>query len=146
MAGKKISSKGKIALGVGAGLAALAAAGAGYYFYGAKEAGKNRKKAAVWANKMKMDVIRAAKKVKKLDEKALHAIIANVESAYRKMKNVRTEDVAEAAAELRTHWKKVQAEVEKGAKRGVRVATSSANNAVRVAKKAVKKVAKKKRT
>jgi hypothetical protein len=85
MSGKKVSKK-KVALGVGAGLAALAAAGAaGYYFYGSKDAGKNRKKAGAWANKMKSDVVKAAKKAKKLDQKAVHAIVTNAESAYRRM-------------------------------------------------------------
>jgi len=124
MAGTKVS-KGKVALGVGAGLAALAAAGAGYYFYASKDAKKNRKKAAVWAKKMKADVVKAAKKVEELDEKAVRAIVANAEAAYRKAKNVRPEDVAHVAAELRTHWEKVKAEATKGAKKGVRAAKSS---------------------
>ena len=45
---KKVVSKKKVALGVGLSLAAVAAAGAGYFFYGSKDAAKNRKKTAAW--------------------------------------------------------------------------------------------------
>lgn len=145
---EKHSNKGKVALGVGAGLAALAAAGAGYYFYAAKDAAKNRKKAAAWAKGMKNDVVKAAKKVEQLDKKAIHAIVANIEAAYRKAKNVRPEDVGQLAEELRTHWEKVKAEATKGVKKGTRVAKSSAKRAAVAAKKAAikaKKPAKKRK-
>jgi len=147
MAGKQVR-KTKVALGVGAGLAALAAAGAGYYFYAAKDAAKNRKKAAAWAKKMKADVIRAAKKVEKLDEQAMHTIIANTEAAYRAMRNLKPEEVAQAAAELRAHWEKVKAEATRGAKNGAKMAKSSAKKIVKAVKKIApnaKKAAKKKR-
>ncbi len=59
------ASKKKVALGVGLGLAAAAAAGAGYFFYGSKEAAKNRKKAAKWAQSLQADAMKKAKRLQK---------------------------------------------------------------------------------
>ena len=60
-------NKKKVAMGVGLGLAAAGALGAGYYLYGSKNAAGNRKKAARFARAFHANILRKAKKLKKLD-------------------------------------------------------------------------------
>ncbi len=140
---------GKVALKVGAGLAALAAAGAGYYFYGAKGAAKNRKQAAKWANEFKAKVVREAKKMKKLDQKVVHAIVAEATKAYQSVRSIDKNDLKQAATELRENWTEVKKEVERAGKSGARTAKKAASKAkktvVKVATRAKKKAARKRK-
>lgn len=138
--GKKKQSTAKVAMEVGAGvLAAAAAAGAGYYFYGDKNAKKHRASASKWAKGMKADVLKEAKKIKKLDQKAVTAIVDKAAAAYATARSVDKKDLAAAAKELKKHWKMVEGEVTGVAKKVV----SKAKKAVAPAKKAVKKTVKK---
>lgn len=106
-------NKKKVALGVGLGLAAAAAAGAGYYFYGAKGASANRKKVSKWANDFRARVIREAKKVKKLDEKAFKTIVNESMKAYAKVQSIDKKDLDAAARELQKNWKTVERELKR---------------------------------
>lgn len=107
---KKVDKK-KVGLGVGLGLAAAAASAAGYYFYASKDASKNRKKAAKWANDFKGDVMAKAKKLKKFDEKAYRTLVDETMRAYKSVKSIDGQDLAAAALELKSNWKNVQAEL-----------------------------------
>src|SRR3989339_269983 len=147
------SNKKKVGLGVGLGLAGAAAAAAGYYFYASKDAAKNRKKAHKWAADLKTDVMKKAKAIEKLDEKAMKKIIGEASKAYESVASIDKKDLAAAAAELKGNWMEVKKEVEKAGVKSVKSAKKVAKKAVSVAKKAtakapakkaVKKVAKKK--
>jgi hypothetical protein len=126
-------NKTKVALGVGLGIAA-AAAGAGYYFYGSPQGSTHRKKAAKWAGDFKTDVIKKAKKLQKLDERAFRVIVDESAKAYERLKSVDESDVRAAALELKANWKNVENELSRVAKKSGGVA----KKAVKVAKKSVK--------
>lgn len=145
MAQKKSSNAGIIAAATATAAAGVAAA-AGYYFYASKNAKQHRKIASKWAGDFKKEVVKQAKKVKDLDQKA---VIAAVESASEKFSQVRSavdkKDLARAAKELRANWKSIVEELsstakgaKKSAKKAVASAKKSAKKAVSKAKKAVK--------
>lgn len=137
----KKSKVGMVA-GIAAAVAGVAAAGAAsYYFLGEKDAEKNRKKVAKWAKDMQKDVLKKAKKIKKLDEKAVHAIIDESMSAYKTLKDVKVEDLQRAAAELKTGWEHVAKEVKRTLRKEKLLAAEKMNAAALVVKKSVKKLA-----
>lgn len=121
---KATKKKGVPAAGIAAGAAAAAAAaGAAYYFYGTKHAKQHRAKAARWANAMKKEVVREAKKLKDLDDTLVHGVIDRVSKAYRSEKGVTPADLKAAVAELKSNWKKVKAEAVPAARKAVKKAT-----------------------
>lgn len=134
---KKMSNLQKAEIGAGV-LAAVAAAGAAsYYFYGAKDAKKHRNATTKWAKGLKNDVVREAKKLKDIDEKAVAVIVDHAAKAYKGLDDVTPGDLRAAVSELKGNWESVKKEL----KRTVKKATSPK----KVAKKAApKKVAKKK--
>ena len=135
----KVSKK-KVAVGTALGLAAAAAGAAGYFFFGSKDAAKRRAKAAAWSRKLHADVVSKAKKLKKLDEKAIRTIVDESSRAYEKVKSVDKADLAGAARELKNNWKHISAELTRVAKKDVRVVKSATKKAVSSAKKTVSKV------
>lgn len=142
---KGMSNLAKAEVGAGLLAAVAAAAGAGYYFYGAKDAKKHRNATAKWAKGLKNDVVREAKKLKDLDEKAMAMIVDQAAKAYKGLDDVTPGDLKAAVAELKGNWESVKKELKRtGAK-----AKSSVKKAVKkaapkkVAKKAVKKTGKK---
>ena len=139
---KKVSGK-KVAVGVGLGIAAAAAAGAGYFFFGSKQAAKHRAKAAGWSRKLHSEVVSKAKKLKKLDEKAIRTIVDQSTRAYEKVKSIDRSDLEGAAKELKANWKHISAELARVAKNDTKVVKGAARQAVTTVKKAVAKVAKK---
>lgn len=133
---KKMTRMEAVEIGAGV-LAAVAAAGAaGYYFYGSKDAKKHRSATARWATGLKKDVIREAKKLKKLDEAAMAAIVDNAAKAYKGMQNVTPADLKAAVSELKGNWAEVRKELS-------RTGVAKKPAAKKAVKKAVKKVAKK---
>ena len=141
---KKMSTKTKVELGAGALAVAAAAGAAGYYFYGSKDAKKHRKAASAWAKGMKRDVVKEAKKLKKLDQKAMAAIVDKAAAMYEGARSVDRKDLRAAAAELKRNWQALKGEAQ-GKVRALRTAArKTAKKAVKkTAKKAVKKTAKK---
>ncbi|CAN5738484.1 hypothetical protein BH11PAT2_BH11PAT2_00270 [soil metagenome] len=136
---KKGQSTATTAMEIGAGvLAAAAAAGAGYYFYGDKSAKKHRAAASKWAKDMKNEVVKEAKKVKKLDQKAIATIVDRATAAYGTVKSIDKNDLKSAATELKKNWKAVQSEISAAGKS----ATKTVKKTVKAAKKDVKKVTK----
>lgn len=139
---KGMSSMQKAEVGAGV-LAAVAAAGAaGYYFYGAKDAKKHRAATQKWAKGLKNDVVREAKKLKDLDEKAIAVIVDQAAKAYKGLDDVTPGDLRAAVSELKGNWESVKKELRGAAKK----ATASAKKTVKKASasKAVKKAAPKK--
>lgn len=142
----KINRK-KVALGIGLGLAAAAgAAAAGYYFYAAKGAAGNRKKAVRWANDLHADVLRNAKKLKKFDERAYKTVVDEAMKAYENVKSIDKADLRSAAAELKANWKNVEREINRVAKTEKKVAGRAVKRAFKTVKHVIPRtVAKKKK-
>lgn len=143
MAAKKrargMSTATKVEIGAGV-LAAAAAAGAGYWFYGDKDAKKHRKAANVWVKGMKKEVVKNAKKLKRLDQKAMARIVDEAAAMYEGVRSVDRKDLRAAAAELKRNWETVKGEVRGGVRKAKKAAKSVAK---KTTKKAVKKAAKK---
>lgn len=138
--GKKMSNLQKAEIGAGV-LAAVAAAGAAsYYFYGAKDAKKHRNATTKWAKGLKNDVVREAKKLKDLDEKAMAVIVDQAAKAYKGLDDVTPGDLRAAVSELKGNWESVKKEL----KRTVKKAAPKKTAKKAAPKKAVKKAAKKK--
>ena len=131
----KKTSAGKIALDIGAGLvAASAAAATGYYFYGSKDAKKNRKIAAKWATDMKKEVLKEAKRLENATPKTFAAVVDSIAKTYQTARSVNAADVKRAATELKANWETVQRE----AKRTIRKSSAQAKaSAKRVVSKTV---------
>jgi predicted nucleic acid-binding Zn-ribbon protein len=134
---------------VGAGIAALAAAaGAGYYFYASDDAKKHRAAASKWAKDMKNDVVKEAKKLKKIDQKTMAAIVDKAAAAYSTARSVNPHELKAAAGELKKHWRSLSDEIS-GVKdrttKAVKKAMSrpAAKKAPKKASKAPSKAAKK---
>lgn len=139
----KKEQKKKVGLGVGLGIAAAAAAGAGYYFYGSKDATSNRKKVSKWANDIKTDVVKKAKKLEKFDKKAYHAIVDESIKGYKAIKKIDPVNVSVLASELKSNWDNISGEFSRVAKKKTATAKKAVSKAVaKVEKKAEKKVAK----
>lgn len=136
---KKLSPLQQAEIGAGV-LAAVAAAGAaGYYFYGAKGAKKHRSAAAKWAKGLKNDVVREAKKLKDLDEKAMNAIVDQAAKAYKGLDDVTPGDLRAAVAELKGNWEKMKKEVRGKSKKTAKKAPAKKAAPKKAAKKAAKK-------
>lgn len=139
MATKKSSSKGVPAGALAAGaVAAAAAAGTAYYFYGSKKAKAHRRKAATWANGLKREVIKDAKKVQKLTGPTLAAIVDRAADAYKMAKDIDPAELRAATNELKRNWKMVAKELKD--------AGSFARGTKKAPKKSAKKPAKKRAT
>ena len=144
----KKTSAGKIVAEIGAGLvAAGAAAATGYYFYGSKDAKKNRKIAARWATDMKKEVLKEAKRLENATPKTFAAVVDSVAKTYQAARSVDAADVKRAANELKANWEMVQREAKRTVRKSVARAKTSAKRVVKKAaapaKKTVKKVTKK---
>jgi hypothetical protein len=138
---KGMSTLQKAELGAAAAAAVAAAGAAGYWFYGSKDAKKHRNATAKWAKNLQKDVVKEAKKLKDLDEKAMAVIVDQAAKAYKGLDDVTPGDLRAAVAELKGNWESVKKELRRTAKKS----TSSAKKTVKKAapKKAAKKAAKK---
>lgn len=141
-------AKAKKKSGGGAGLVALAAAGAaaaaaGYYFYGSKDAKKNRKIAAKWANDMKGDVLREAKKLKHIDRASLSKIVDKASATYKTVRSVDRGDLDRAVRELKSNLSELAVEAQGAVKSMQKGAATAVKRAKKTVKSAKKKVAKK---
>lgn len=146
---KGMSTMQKVELGAAAAAAVAAAGAASYWFYGAKDAKQHRNATKKWAKGLKNDVVREAKKLKDLDEKAMAVIVDQAAKAYKGLDDVTPGDLRAAVSELKGNWESVRKELRRtggkaktAAKKAVKKATSSAKKAV---KKPAKKTALKKR-
>ncbi|OGD32619.1 hypothetical protein A3C91_02015 [Candidatus Azambacteria bacterium RIFCSPHIGHO2_02_FULL_52_12] len=115
MSGNTKRRKTKTAAKVGLGLAAAAAAAtaAGAYFFTGKKGAANRKKAKAWAVKAKKEVVKGIHALKKVDQKAYHAVVHGVMKGYDAVKDIDKKEVAALAGELKSHWKNIQKDVAK---------------------------------
>jgi hypothetical protein len=138
-----------VAAEIGAGiLAAAGAAAAGYYYVASDGAKQHRKKTAKWANDMKNNVVKEAKKqmktAAKLDKQAVAAIVDRATQTYQGVRTVKREDLVAAANELKQNWQMIEAELSAAAKRSGAALKGATHKAVKIpSKKAVKKATKK---
>ena len=121
-------------------LASAAAAAAGYYFYASKNAKKNRKVVADWANDLKKDVVQKAKQLKNLDRDALLGIVDGVTKAYSGVRSLDRKDLARAADELKDNWQKLRAELNQTGRLAGREAKKTVQEATNSAKRTAKKM------
>jgi hypothetical protein len=104
---------GKVVLG----LAAIAAGAAGAYFlYGTKDGAKMKKQIKGWTVKMKGEVIHKMESMKDVSEENYHMLIDEVQKKYRGAKSIDASELDSLVAELKTHWKNIKKEFEKGQK------------------------------
>lgn len=146
MAKKNTNAKKAAEVGAGVLAAGAAMAAAGYYFYGSKNAAKNRKIAAKWAGNLKNDVVKQAKKVQHIDKKQLAVIVDQAAAAYETVRSVDKKDLQKAARELKNNWQALAGElaggmkkVQKSAKKAASGAKKSAGKSISKAKKTVSK-------
>lgn len=139
---KKVSTKTAVEIGAGV-LAAAAAAGAGYYFYGDKNAKKHRQAASKWTKGMKNEVVKEAKKLKRIDQKTMAAIVDRAAAAYQDVRSVDAGDLRAAAMELKKNWRKIQGELETATRSLKRQAAGTAKSVKKTAAKGARKAVKK---
>ena len=95
-------------LKTGFGLAAVAAAAAGaYYFYGAKDATKNRKAMKSWMVKAKGEVMEKMEKLKEVTQDGYEQAVMQVMDKYKKIKDIDPTELSALASELQGSWKKI---------------------------------------
>jgi hypothetical protein len=129
---KKATKTGKTAIKVSAGLAAAGAAvAAGYYFYGSKKAKVHRKIATKWANDMKKEVIKEAKRLKSVSPKAFSATVDRVAKAYSVARSINSVDIKRAANELKANWKTIKHEANQTVKKSVSQAKKTGKRMVK---------------
>jgi len=114
----------KRALGIGAGVAALAAAATAVYFTTGKNA-KNRKKIATWAKQMQADVVKELNKVKKDSRAAYNQAVDEVARNYKAAKKVTGPELAALVTELKGHWDVIRGEMASAQKKVKRVTAKS---------------------
>lgn len=138
-------STAKKAAGIGAGVLAVAGAAAGYYFYGDKNAKKHRQAASKWAKGMKTEVVREAKRLKKIDQKTMAKIVDKAAAVYEGARAVDRKDLRQAANELKRNWELVKREIGGSTKRVAKKAPARARKTVKKVAKKAKKAAKRAR-
>ncbi len=140
----KMSGMQKAEIGAGVLAAVAAASAAGYYFYGTKDAKKHRNATQKWAKGLKNDVVREAKKLKDLDEKAIAVVVDTAAKAYKGLDDVTPGDLRAAVTELKSNWESVKKELRGAAKKATTSAKKTAKKAApKKVAKAVKKAVKK---
>ena len=132
----------KKALAVGAGIAGLAAAAAGVYMLTGKNA-KNRKKLGKWVNNMQDEIVDELNKAGKITKSTYHKVIDTAAKNYKGLKNVSAGELALVAAELKSNWDTISAELQAASKSVQRAAPKTARKiAKRVMGGGAKKTAK----
>jgi hypothetical protein len=134
---KKITKKktgvstGKI-VAVSAGVAAL---GAGAYYFLGPNGDKNQKKASVWMNGMKKDILNSMIKIKDTTESMRHTALDAIGATYTKQYNEHAGDIQTFIKDIKKEWRGVK----KSATPVVKKATTAVQKVVRPIKKTVKK-------
>lgn len=104
------------ALGIGAGIAALAAGAAAAYFLYGPNGAKNRKKVKTWMVQARADVLSRMEKLKEVNREAYDNIVETVARQYQAAKKLDTKDVAQFTKELKNYWRDIQRQMDPGAK------------------------------
>jgi hypothetical protein len=113
---KKLAKKGGNAMAWeigGAITAATIAAAAGAYLLSDK---KTKAKAKKWAMEARKEIVKNAKVAKKLGEKEYARIVDEAMKHRASLENLTAADIIKEGKELKSQWKKIQAEAKKMAK------------------------------
>lgn len=102
---EKDGGKALVALGVLAGLAGA------YFFYGSKDAHKNRKKIKAWSLKAKAEIVEKLEKINNASEEQYNTIVDAVLKKYSALKSIDTSEVDALGHDLKRHWKAFQKEL-----------------------------------
>ena len=89
-------------VGVGIGLAALAAAGA-YFLYG-KRGAKNRERIAGWALQLKGEVLEKMENLKDINQEAYNELVDETAARYGRVKRVSVSELRHITDELKSAW------------------------------------------
>lgn len=119
---KNQNNTGKKVLGVGA---LAAAAAATYYFYGSKNAAKNRKNVSDFAQKAKKDVVTKVAKLKEVTKSNYEKVVAEVMQNYKKVKNINPKELMALSQELKSQWQKITKHLPKTAKKVLKKKTAT---------------------
>lgn len=98
----------KQTVGVGVGLAALAAAAT--YFLG-EDGERNREKVRGWALKFKGDVLEKMEGLKDLNKDSYHKVVDNVARKYKKVKKASQPEIKKLSKDLKGAWKSISKEL-----------------------------------
>lgn len=100
-------------MGIGLGMAAVAAAAAGAYFLYGKDGAKNRKAVKGWMLKMKGEVLSQMEHLKEVNEETYGRIVDTVAKKYQAVKDIDKTELAAMAADLKRHWSNINKAVSK---------------------------------
>ncbi|MDQ5957343.1 MAG: hypothetical protein QG614_318 [Patescibacteria group bacterium] len=139
--------KAGVAVAVGAGVAAIGAIG--YLLFG-PNGKKNQKAVKSWTLKMKADVIEKLEDLDEVTSAAYDNIVDEIESKYKKIRNIDEKDLQAEIAVLKKNWNQIvknsktkKTQVKKTVKKAANNIETEVKNASVKVKKAAKKVAKK---
>lgn len=103
--------KNSIIKGIALGAGITAALVGTYFFYGSKNAAKNRKKIKPWMLKAKKEILEQLKNLSKINEKIYYKIVKEVLGKYQALKNIDKKDITEFVEELKSHWENIAKEI-----------------------------------
>lgn len=109
---KKLDSNAAKKVLVGAGLVAGAALAA-YLLTSPKDRKKAAKQIKTWMTDMQKDVADKVKKVQDLTQEKYNQIVDDVTPKYKVLKDVSSDELADFADEMKSHWKKISSAVKK---------------------------------
>ena len=94
---------------VATGVVAAAAVIAGtYFFYGSKNALKNRRTVKSWMLKAKGEILEQIENLSDINEKIYHDIVKEVSNKYQVLKSIDKKDVTEFIEEMKNYWKHIE--------------------------------------
>lgn len=102
-----LSTTEKVGIGVALTATALAAVG-GYFFYGSKDAGKNRKMAKSWMLKAKAEVLEGLESAKQMTKEEYGDLVTTVVKGYKTAKGASAQELVEFAKNMHAHWKDIE--------------------------------------
>lgn len=106
MANQK-TDKTKVAAGIGAGVALIAAGIGTYFLYGTKEGQKRRKKIQGWVLKAKGEVLEQVEKLKEVNQEKYDEVVDRVINRYKGLKHVDAEEAETLAKEMKAYWRHI---------------------------------------
>lgn len=104
---KGLSTTEKVGIGIGLTTTALAAVG-GYFFYGSKDAAKNRKMAKSWMLKAKAEVLEGLESAKHMTKEEYEDLVQKVVKGYKTAKKASATELIDFAKDMHGHWKEIE--------------------------------------
>ena len=114
-----LSSTQKVGISVGLTATALAAVG-GYFFYGSKDAAKNRRMAKSWMLKAKAEVLEGLESAQHMTKEEYETLVKKVVAGYKTAKNASPKELIEFAKNMHEQWKDIERATKSRAKKVVR--------------------------